>query len=61
MIDGSPRWWSISGECGPWPRKTWSDKEAYDQQAEKLVQMFADNFAQYVPFIDDDVKAVAIG
>ena len=27
----------------------------------KLVQMFADNFAQYVPFIDEDVKAAAIG
>ncbi|WP_420326897.1 phosphoenolpyruvate carboxykinase [Mameliella sp.] len=43
------------------PRKTWDDKEAYDAQAEKLVQMFADNFEQYVPYIDDDVKAVAIG
>lgn len=43
------------------PRKTWEDKAAYDAQAQKLVQMFADNFAQYVPFIDDDVKAVAIG
>ena len=43
------------------PRKTWEDKSAYDTQAEKLVQMFADNFAQYVPYIDEDVKAVAIG
>ncbi|MGH1416100.1 MAG: phosphoenolpyruvate carboxykinase [Pelagimonas sp.] len=43
------------------PRKTWDDKEAYDAQAQKLVQMFADNFEQYVPFIDEDVKAVAIG
>lgn len=43
------------------PRKTWDDKDAYDAQAEKLVQMFADNFEQYVPFIDEDVKAVAIG
>jgi len=42
------------------PRRTWDDKEAYDAQAAKLVQMFADNFAQYVPFIDDDVKAAAI-
>ena len=25
---------------------------AYDAQAKKLVHMFADNFAQYVPFID---------
>jgi phosphoenolpyruvate carboxykinase (ATP) len=31
------------------------------RQAQKLVNMFADNFAQYVPYIDDDVKAAAIG
>ena len=43
------------------PRRTWADPEAYDRQAAKLVQMFADNFAQYVPFIDEDVKAAAIG
>ncbi|WJY22853.1 phosphoenolpyruvate carboxykinase [Fontisubflavum oceani] len=42
------------------PRRTWSVNEEYDVQAAKLVQMFADNFAQYVPFIDDDVKAAAI-
>jgi len=42
------------------PRRTWGDVEAYDRQAAKLVQMFADNFAQYVPYIDDDVKAAAI-
>jgi phosphoenolpyruvate carboxykinase (ATP) len=47
------------------PRDTWGDAagqaEAYDAQAAKLVDMFANNFAQYVPFIDDDVKACAIG
>ena len=43
------------------PRRTWDDQEAFDKQAEKLVQMFAENFEQYVPFIDDDIKAVAIG
>ncbi|MEL6510304.1 MAG: phosphoenolpyruvate carboxykinase [Pseudomonadota bacterium] len=43
------------------PRRTWADATAYDAQAEKLVQMFADNFEQYVPYIDDDVKAAAIG
>jgi phosphoenolpyruvate carboxykinase (ATP) len=43
------------------PRRTWHDSEAYDRQAAKLVEMFANNFAQYVPFIDDDVKAAAIG
>ena len=43
------------------PRQTWGDKGAYDAQAKKLVAMFSDNFAQYVPFIDADVKAAAIG
>jgi len=43
------------------PRGTWSDPKAYDAQAQKLVEMFASNFAKYVPFIDDDVKAAAIG
>jgi phosphoenolpyruvate carboxykinase (ATP) len=42
------------------PRRTWDNPEAYDAQAAKLVNMFAENFAQYVPFIDDDVKAAAI-
>ena len=42
------------------PRSTWSNATAYDAQAEKLADMFANNFAQYVPFIDEDVKAVAI-
>ncbi len=43
------------------PRATWADKDSYDAQAAKLVQMFADNFEQYLPYIDDDVKAAAIG
>ncbi|WP_417674967.1 phosphoenolpyruvate carboxykinase [Pseudodonghicola sp.] len=43
------------------PRQTWTDKDAYDAQAAKLVKMFAANFQQYVDHIDDDVKAVAIG
>ena len=43
------------------PRRTWDDQEAYDAQAARLVQMFADNFEQYVPHIDEDVKAIAIG
>ena len=42
------------------PRSTWNDLAAYDAQAAKLVQMFADNFEQYVPYIDEDVKAAAI-
>ena len=43
------------------PRGTWADPAAYDAQAAKLAQMFADNFAQYVPHIDEDVRAAAIG
>ena len=43
------------------PRRTWDDPAAYDRQAEKLVKMFSDNFEQYLPFIDDDVRAAAIG
>ena len=43
------------------PRRTWADPVAFDAQAKKLVGMFSDNFTQYVPFIDADVKAAAIG
>jgi len=43
------------------PRSTWADPAAYDAQAKRLVGMFQKNFAQYVPFIDADVRAAAIG
>ncbi|MFC3167314.1 phosphoenolpyruvate carboxykinase [Paracoccus fontiphilus] len=43
------------------PRQTWADPAAYDKQAAKLVQMFSDNFAQYLEAIDDEVRAAAIG
>jgi phosphoenolpyruvate carboxykinase (ATP) len=43
------------------PRTTWTDGAAYDAAARRLVGMFADNFAKYVPFIDEDVRAAAIG
>ncbi|WP_084861922.1 phosphoenolpyruvate carboxykinase [Salibaculum halophilum] len=43
------------------PRDTWADPAAYDAQARRLVEMFAENFTQYVPYINDDVKAAAIG
>ena len=42
------------------PRRTWEDKNAYDTQAAKLVAMFTKNFEQYLPHIDDDVRAVAL-
>ncbi|MBJ6372686.1 phosphoenolpyruvate carboxykinase [Sedimentitalea arenosa] len=43
------------------PRRTWDDPLAYDKQAAELVEMFATNFEQYLPYIDEDVKAAAIG
>ncbi|WP_298298102.1 phosphoenolpyruvate carboxykinase [uncultured Litoreibacter sp.] len=43
------------------PRRTWDNPEAYDRQAAKLVDMFSANFEQYLPHIDADVKAAAIG
>lgn len=43
------------------PRQTWADAAAYDAQAKKLVQMFCDNFAQYLDAIDDEIRAAAIG
>ncbi len=43
------------------PRRTWDDVIAYDRQAAKLVEMFSTNFEQYLPFIDDDVRAATIG
>ncbi|MGG7567676.1 phosphoenolpyruvate carboxykinase [Rhodovulum sp. DZ06] len=41
------------------PRQTWEDGEAYDVQARKLVEMFSENFAQYDPYVGDDVKEAA--
>ncbi|RMD50144.1 MAG: phosphoenolpyruvate carboxykinase [Alphaproteobacteria bacterium] len=43
------------------PRGTWADPEAYDAQARKLVAMFAENFAQYLDHVDDEVRAAALG
>ena len=43
------------------PRRTWDDGAAYDVQAAKLVDMFSANFEQYLPYIDEDVRAAAIG
>jgi phosphoenolpyruvate carboxykinase (ATP) len=42
------------------PRSTWADGAAYDAQAARLVQMFSANFAQYEPFVGDDVIAAAV-
>jgi phosphoenolpyruvate carboxykinase (ATP) len=43
------------------PQQTWADPVAYDVAARRLVGMFADNFAKFVPYIDDEVRAAAIG
>ncbi len=42
------------------PRRTWEDPDKYDVQAAKLVNMFAENFKQYEPYVSDDVLAAAI-
>jgi phosphoenolpyruvate carboxykinase (ATP) len=41
------------------PRATWADPKAYDEQARKLVAMFAKNFAQFESHVDADVRAAA--
>ena len=43
------------------PRTTWSDKEEYDRTAEKLVQLFVDNFAQFEAYVDEGVRQSAPG
>ena len=42
------------------PRETWSDKEAFDVAARKLVQMFQDNFAKFESVVQADVMAIAM-
>ncbi|HET9031109.1 MAG TPA: phosphoenolpyruvate carboxykinase (ATP), partial [Candidatus Aquilonibacter sp.] len=42
------------------PRNVWPDKNAYDEQARKLSQLFFDNFKRFEMHASDGVKAVAI-
>jgi phosphoenolpyruvate carboxykinase (ATP) len=42
------------------PKGTWADPTAYDKAAQKLVQMFSNNFGKYLPHVDEDVRAIAI-
>jgi phosphoenolpyruvate carboxykinase (ATP) len=37
------------------PRDTWSNVEAYDEAAAKLADMFHQNFAKFVSYVDGDV------
>jgi len=41
------------------PRSTWADKEDYDRTAQKLVQLFVDNFAQFEEHVDESVRQAA--
>ena len=42
------------------PRDTWTDADAYDAQAAKLVAMFVENFAKFIDHVDDNVRAAAL-
>jgi phosphoenolpyruvate carboxykinase (ATP) len=41
------------------PRSTWADTAEYDRTAQKLVQLFVDNFAQFAPHVDESVRQAA--
>jgi phosphoenolpyruvate carboxykinase (ATP) len=41
------------------PRSTWADKDEYDRTAQKLVQLFVDNFAQFEAHVDESVRQAA--
>jgi len=41
------------------PRGTWADANAYDAQAQKLVDMFIENFARFEAYVDADVMAAS--
>jgi phosphoenolpyruvate carboxykinase (ATP) len=41
------------------PRSTWADKDEYDWTAQKLVQLFVENFAQFEGHVDESVRQAA--
>jgi len=43
------------------PRNTWADKSAYDTQANKLANMFKDNFAKFTDQVSDEVRSAGPG
>jgi len=41
------------------PRSTWADKGEYDATAQKLVQLFVDNFRPFADHVDQGVRDAA--
>jgi len=41
------------------PRDTWADKQAYDDKARYLVELFINNFETFASHVDDSVNAAA--
>ncbi len=41
------------------PRATWADGAEYDATAQKLVQLFIDNFVQFEAYVDEGVRKAA--
>jgi len=39
------------------PRQTWEDPEAYDRQAQKLAEMFIQNFEQFEEGVSNEIRA----
>ena len=39
------------------PRDTWLDPEAYDTQANKLINMFIENFKKFEADVDENIKS----
>src|SRR5579863_43984 len=42
------------------PRNAWADRDAYDEQAQKLARLFFDNFKRFEEHVSPSINAVAI-